>query len=232
MANMGGVQKSESLWMKASELNFINEESRLPSLELPRLKSFFPFGLSRGSLVEINGAKSSGRTSLSLYILSESISKGEVCAYVDLSSQFNPASLTQTGVSLHPLAWIRCNGNAEHAIRSVDLLLHAGGFGMVLLDLCGANPSILNKIPLSYWFRFKRAIENTPTILLICGEHQQARSCSRNGLQIQAKKFHWTGQAPNTLLLALESTATPRKSAQSKITVIRPESLLIPAAVA
>lgn len=232
MAKYGAIQKTDSPWVKASELQLIHEESKLPSIQLPRIKSFFPLGLQRGSLVEIYGAKSSGRTSLSLYILAECISKGETCACVDLSNQFHPASLAQTGVPLHPLAWIRCNGNPEHAIRSVDLLLHAGGFGLVLLDLCGANPHILNKIPLSYWFRFRRTIENTPTILLVCGEYPQARSCSQQGLQIQAKNFHWTGQAPHNILLALETTATPRKSAQSKITTIRPESLLIPAAIA
>lgn len=232
MAKYSAVQKLDSPWVKASELQLLHEDVKLPALPVPCLKPFFPLGLQRGSLVEIYGAKSSGRTSLSLYILAESISRGETCAYIDLSNQFHPASLAQSAVPLHPLAWIRCNGNAEHAIRSVDLLLHAGGFGMVLLDLCGANPHILNKIPLSYWFRFQRAIENSSTILLVLGEHPNARSCSRHGLQTQAGNFHWTSQAPNTLLLALESIATPRKSTQSKITTIRPESLFIPAPVA
>ncbi len=44
---------------------------------------------------------------------------------------------------------------------------------------------------------------------------------------MQAKKSHWEGESPFTLLKALESTAVPRKSAHSKITTIRPESLLI-----
>jgi len=131
------------------------------------------------------------------------------------------------GVTLDQLAWVRCQGNADHAMRSADLLLHAGGFGVVLLDLCGASPQVLNKIPLSYWFRFQRAIEDTPTILVVCGEHPQARSCSRGSLQIYARKIHWSGEGAYTLLEAVESTVTPRQAVQAKVTSIRPETLFI-----
>ena len=231
MAKTSRVQLSDPRWVKASELQARSAESELYPLEIPKLKLFFPLGLKRGSLVEVTGAKSSGRTSASLYILAESISKGETCACIDLNNQFDPLSLAQSGVTLDQLAWVRCHGNAEHAIRSADLLLHAGGFGVVLLDLCGASPRVLNKIPLSYWFRFRRAIEDTPTILLICGEYPQARSCSRSSLNIQAKKFHWKGEAAFSLFEALESTGTPRKAQGNKVISIRPESLLIQTAV-
>lgn len=227
MANLTAKRISQSKLVNASEIHLLQQQSQVYPLEVPLLKLFFPFGLMRGSLVEITGARSSGITSTSLYILAESISKGETCAYLDLNDQFDPASLAQAGVSIDQLTWVRCHGNAEHAIRSADLLLHAGGFGVVLLDLCGAIPQVLNKIPLSYWFRFRRAVEDTPTILLICCEHPQARSCSRSSLQIQSRKFHWGGETPNALLKALESTAIPRKGAQGKVTSIRPESLFI-----
>jgi hypothetical protein len=243
MAKIHTAILSDSHWVKASELQRqTSEESKFCPLDLPRLKVFFPFGLKRGSLVEITGSKSSGRTSASLYILAESISKGEICACVDLNNQFDPSSLAQSGVALDQLAWVRCQGNAEHAMRSADLLLHAGGFGVVLLDLCGASPKVLNKIPLSYWFRFRRAIEDTPTILIICGEHPQARSCSVHSLHIQAKKFHWSGDAPFSpliprpsyacSLLSLEATGMPGKAAHvNKVISIRPESLLIQTAL-
>lgn len=226
MAKSVGGQAFDARWMKASELHLILEESKQNPLEVNRLNLLFPNGLKRGSLAEITGRNSSGRTSISLYVLAESISKGETCAYIDLNNAFYPVSLAQTGVTLDRLSWIRCNGNTEHAMRSADLLLHAGGFGVVLLDLCGAQTQTLNRIPLSYWFRFQRAIENTPTILLICAEQQLARSCSRHSLAIQARRFHWKGEAPFALLEAVESTAHSNK-ANAKVTSIRPESLLI-----
>jgi hypothetical protein len=111
-------------------------------------------------------------------------------------------------------------------MRSADLLLHAGGFGVVLLDLCGANSHDLNRIPLSYWFRFRRAIEDTPTILLICSEQQQARSCSLYSLALRARKTHWAGNAPFSLLEGLEASAVNIR-ARSKVTSIRPECLLL-----
>jgi len=222
MANTIGGLALDSRWTKASELHVTREESKLATLELHRLKPFFPNGLQRGSLLEITGAKSSGRTSTSLYILAESISRGETCAFIDLNNAFHPASLPKAEVGLNHLCWVRCNGNTEHALRSADLLLHAGGFGVVLLDLCGARPQTLNRIPLSYWFRFQRAIEHTPTILLICAEQPQARSCARYSLAIKNRKFHWKGKEPFAILTALESTAQ-----NNKVSSIRPEPLLI-----
>ena len=231
MAKLIGRLASDPRWSTGSEFHIEREESKFPSLEVPRVKYIIPNGLTRGSLVEITGVKSSGKTSTSLYILAESISKGETCACVDLKNQFDPHSLAQSGVGLSQLSWIRCSGNTEHAIRATDLLLHAGGFGVVLLDLCGASAQELNRIPFSYWFRFRRAIEDTPTILLICGEHPQARSCTRHSFEIKPKQFHWTGEGNCSLLNALESTAVPRKAAQSKVTSIRPEALFIPTGV-
>jgi hypothetical protein len=224
---MAKLSSQLSGWVKASELELKQAEYRYASLELPNLKPFIPSGLQRGSLVEITGLKSSGRTSTSLYILAVSISKGEACACIDLNDQFDPTSLSQIGIDPGRLSWVRCHGNTEHAMRSADLLLHAGGFGVVLLDLCGASPQALNRIPLSYWFRFQRAIEDTPTILLICGERPQARSCARQSLEVKARKIHWVGEAPFATLEALESSAVASKALPAKVTSIRPESLFI-----
>ena len=80
------------------------------------------------------------------------------------------------------------------------LLLHAGGFGVVALDFCETNPKSLNRIPLSYWFRFRRAIESTPTILLIAAEANQAKSCSFNILNLELKAARWRGSPGFRLL--------------------------------
>lgn len=232
MANILGTKSLESRSISAAELQIKQAESRLNQLNISQLKPFIKSDLQRGCLIEITGVKSSGKTSASLYILAESICNGETCSYIDLNNHFDPASLAQVGLNPGQLSWVRCHGNTEHAIRSTDLLLHAGGFGVVLLDLCGASLKALNRVPLSYWFRFRRAVENTPTILLICGEHPQARSCSRHSLEVIPKKIHWEGEAPFSLLKALESTAAPRKAVQAKVTSIRPESVFISAVVA
>ena len=190
----------------ASEVQALHHKTRFPSLPLPAIKSLFENGLPRGIVAEINGRRSSGRTSLSLHVLAQATARHEVCAVVDLQDNFHPASAVLAGVQLEQLVWVRCQGNAEHAIRATDLLLHAGGFGVIVLDLCEANARLLNRIPLSYWYRFRRALEHTPTILLVCAESAQAKASSLNRLQLKAKGFHWAGRAPSLLLRGLETT--------------------------
>ncbi len=108
---------------------------------------------------------------------------------------FSPESAAAAGIALDRLVWVRCHGNAEHAMRAADLLLHAGGFGLVLLDLCEADARILNRIPLSYWYRFRRAIEHTPTIFLLCADTHQARSASV-AIELRRRQTRWLGNAP------------------------------------
>lgn len=164
-------------WQRGSDWEHRTKAPKFPPLQLADI-SLFPHGLTRGAIAEITGPRSSGRTARFLHILAAATRRGEVCAVVDTHNQFDPASAESAGVCLSRLAWIRCSGKLEHAIRSADLLLHAGGFGIVHLDLCETPVKFLNKIPLSYWFRFRRAIEPTATILLVSCETPQAKSCS------------------------------------------------------
>src|ERR1700682_4278603 len=112
-------------------------------------------GVPRGAISEIIGLESSGRTALTHSLLAASTSKFEICAYVDTSDSFDPVSAAATGVTLSQLLWIRCGHDAEHALKVADALLHAGGFGAVILDLCQVSPRNLNRIPISYWYRFR-----------------------------------------------------------------------------
>jgi hypothetical protein len=66
----------------------------------------------------------------------------------------------------------------EQVLRATDLLLESGGFGLIVLDLGDLPPQSARFIPLTTWFRFRRAIEHTPTILLAIEQHPIAGSCS------------------------------------------------------
>jgi RecA/RadA recombinase len=65
-------------------------------------------GFPRGSLVELCGPASSGRTSLAFSLLAQSTERQEVCAFVDVSDSLDPISLAAAGVELPRLLWIRC----------------------------------------------------------------------------------------------------------------------------
>ncbi len=132
---------------------------------------------------------------------------------VDLYDSFHPESAAAAAVDLRRIVWVRCQGSAEHAMRSADLLLHAGGFGIILLDLCEANAQILNRIPLSYWHRFRKAVEQTTSIFLVCAETAQAKSCANTSLYLQHKRAQWTGQYPSLLLTGLDVSAVVRRAA-------------------
>ena len=219
MANIGALQLKQH-YRFANQVALQQAEPKFLPLPAPGFPALLSQGLTRGILAEVYGKRSSGRTSAALHLLAQSSRLGEICAVIDLYDSFDPFSAANAGVQLDRLLWIRCGGNAEHAMRAADLLLHAGGFGMIFLDLCEASPRMLNRIPLSYWYRFRRAIEQTPTILLLCADVSQARSASLQ-METKRKRSRWSGEVPFLLLRGLEAHAV-QKSA-----MLPPESLQI-----
>jgi hypothetical protein len=63
-------------------------------------------------------------------------------------------------------------------LRATDLLLESGGFGLIVLDLGDLPPQAARRIPLTTWFRFRRAVEHKPTTLLAIEQQPIAGSCS------------------------------------------------------
>src|SRR5260221_2752132 len=75
-------------------------------------------GFPRGSLVELCGPASSGRTSLAFSLLAQATERQEACAFVDVSDSLDPISLAAARVELPRLPWIRCGETGE---RGPDL---------------------------------------------------------------------------------------------------------------
>jgi RecA DNA recombination protein len=168
-------------------------------------------GLPRGAISEFTGSRSSGRTSTTLTAIAAATGRLECCAWVDASSGFDPASAGRAGVDLERLVWVRCDGDANAALRSADLLLHGGGFGLVCLDLAGVDPRAMNRIPVSYWHRFRRAIEHTPTALVVVADNPCTASCAGLSVRFEKSGPRWTGRAPARLLTGLGCRAEVRK---------------------
>jgi hypothetical protein len=66
----------------------------------------------------------------------------------------------------------------EQVLKVTDLLLQSGGFGMVVLDLGDIPPESARRIPLTSWFRFRRAVEPTTTVLLLVEQEPCAKTCA------------------------------------------------------
>ncbi|HTS36238.1 MAG TPA: hypothetical protein VMH04_11230 [Candidatus Solibacter sp.] len=170
-------------------------------------------GLPRGCLTEIFGPASSGRTTVLLAALAAATRRGEFCALLDAGDSFDPGSAAAAGVDLDRLLWVRCSEEQsqknhspqrhrvsekqtnkktsrasehrlEQLLRATDLLLESGGFSLIVLDLADLPPQAAHRIPLTTWFRFRRAVEHKPTILLAIEEQPIAGSCSTLLLQL------------------------------------------------
>src|SRR5262249_3860672 len=99
----------------------------------------------------------------------------------------------QAGTDFDQLLWIRCGSIVDHAIKATDLLLQGGGFGLVALDLGDVQSAQSRRIQLSWWFRFRRAIEDTPTALLVISRDPNARSCASLMLELKREAAVWAG---------------------------------------
>jgi len=73
----------------------------------------------------------------------------------------------------------------EQALRVTDLLLQSGGFGLVVIDLSGVPFHTARRIPLASWFRFQRAVEHTPTVLLAITPAPCAQTCATVLLRVK-----------------------------------------------
>ena len=264
-------------------------------------------GFPRGSLVELYGPTTSGRTGLAFSLLAQATSRQEACAFVDVSDSLDPVSLAAAGVDLPRLLWVRCgdtpgkkpaaessffdspeekehtqkvlqkaNGKKIHgqfwahprdqirgvenaipsllhvkpeagesarihvvkkfiekkqtekqqaekaqgvlqrdtffqtagmrdriaaakpwkrldqAVKTTDLLLHSGGWGVIVVDLADISWVDARRINLSVWFRFRRELENTKTILLLLGEESCAKSCASLVLRCERREESWS----------------------------------------
>ena len=155
---------------------------------------------ARGSVVEIAGHASSGKTSLLLTLLSKLTSAGEVCAVVDASGGFDPCSAKLAGVELENLLWVKCGGKIEKAFMSADYLVQAKGFGAIWLNLIGLSQSQLRMVPKTYWYRYRTRIKDTPTLFVVTAEEHITGSASQQTFVFSRERVVWSGSGRFKLL--------------------------------
>jgi hypothetical protein len=80
-----------------------------------------------------------------------------------------------------PRADVRANASKpwariEQALRVTDLLLQAGGFSAIVLDMASIAPEHATRVPLATWFRYRAAAERTQASFLLLTQHSCAKS--------------------------------------------------------
>jgi hypothetical protein len=163
-------------------------------------------GFRRGHLSEITGAASSGRTTIVVRALSAAAARGEAVALVDACDTFDPASAAARGLDLSRVLWVRDTGDATRALKAFSLILQAGGFGLVVLDLADVPAVSLRRFPgywtTSTWMRIAQIIEGSDTAALLVGSERLARSAGGVTVALEASAARWHGAAPRARLFS------------------------------
>jgi recombination protein RecA len=178
----------------------------LPAIDIPR-----------GTLSEICGPASSGCTSIIHAALARATRRPEFCALIDASNSFDPETAIRAGVHLPHLLWVRCGGSAEKALKATDLMVQAGGFGVVVLDLIGIPTRDARRISLASWFRLRHAVEKTPTALVVAAAESNAASCATVQIAVRRNGFRVSGNLLRGL--SVDAFLGPRNRAKSTFTL-------------
>jgi recombination protein RecA len=71
-------------------------------------------------------------------------------------------------------SWFRL----DQALRAADLLLNAGGFRVIVLDMGDAAPDQVRRVPLASWYRYRLQAEKSQALFLLLTQTPSAHSCA------------------------------------------------------
>ena len=204
----------------------------LPPLERSDPAAFLPFdlsavdgilhgGLPRGQVSEIAGGPSSGRTSLLLHLIGAVTRRGEIAALIDTCDRLDVAAASAAGIDADRLLWIRgesvdslpsLDRRVDRAVKALNLVLQAGGFSLVAIDLADVPPRVLKSLPFTTWLRVQRIVEGSDTACLLIGPEPLARSAG--GLTVLCTGHTTWSEAARTRLTGLDTrvrVVSPRR---------------------
>jgi hypothetical protein len=193
------------------------DPSALLPMDVAALDGCLRGGLPRGQLSDLAGPRSSGRMTVWLQLAAAATARGEIVAFVDTLDRLDVASAAAAGVDLSRLLWIRgqeITGRAgpfgpaspadraiDRALKALNLVLQAGGFGVVAIDLADVPAAALRQIPFTTWMRVQRVIEGSDTACVLLTSEPLARSAG--GLTVSlAGRTTWAGTSDRSRLLS------------------------------
>lgn len=184
-------------------------------------------GLPRGAISEIFGPASSGRTSLMVSMLAYATRHDEICGLVDINDVFAPTAAALAGIDFDRLLWIRCGGSLENAFKATDLLLHAGGFGLVILDIADVAAKDARRIIPSWWYRFRRTVENRPTSIMVMSEEACTRSCAALTLELKGTAEWSQANAEQTNVVPMRKQIPVKRASITQGNLLRSNSIKV-----
>lgn len=192
---------------------------------VPSLDAHLDGGVPRGQLSEIVGPRSSGRTSLALALAAAATARGELVAFIDTLDRGDAASMLRAGVDASRLLWVRGRDvplsrqalapdwepsrprpgrvrsslvarALDRAVKAANLVLQAGGFGLVVIDLADVPLDVVHDLPFTTWMRLQRVLEGSDTACVIVAAASISRSGGGVSLRLQPRPAVQAAPAP------------------------------------
>ena len=85
----------------------------------------------------------------------------------------------------------------DQALRATDLLLNAGGFRVVVLDMGDVRAEQVRRVPLASWYRYRLHAEKSQALFLLLAQTPCANSCASVVLHCQEADERWEYTAGN-----------------------------------
>lgn len=190
------------------------DAARVSPTGIEALDARLPDGWRRGEVSELVGGRSSGLTSVLLASLAAATRRGELVGLVDAVDRFDPLSAAAAGLDLERVLWVRGPGvtvesarpgvldrAVRQAIRAFDLIVRAGGFGVVALDLADVPARVVRAVPFTTWLRLAHAAEGRETACLLVGDAPMGKSARGVSVRLAASA-RWTGASAQSRRLA------------------------------
>ena len=180
---------------------------RMTPTGVPTLDQALGGGWRQGEISELVGSRSAGKTSVLLASLAAATADGAVAALVDAVDRLEPRVLHEAGAHLSQVLWVRgaaitiemarpalIEEAVTRAVRAFDLILRAGGFAVVALDLSDVPPRYVRALPWATWKRLAYINEGRPTVGLILGQEPMGRSARGVSLALTSSPV-WIGSS-------------------------------------
>jgi recombination protein RecA len=107
-------------------------------------------------------------------------------ANIDVQSPaFNAIPHLQSGFTKKPIRSGKPWSRIEQGLRVTDLLLPAGGFSAIVLDMGSVAPEFALRVPLATWFRYRAAAEKSQASILLLTQQACAKSSAGLLLRMQ-----------------------------------------------
>lgn len=156
-------------------------------------------GFRKGSVGEIVGSPSSGRTALALALVAQA-SREDLVAWVDPLDRFSPQAAFHAGIDFRNFVWLRGDPARERAladaIGAAHALAAASLFDIVVLDFADVPERLLKALPTAWNVRLLRAFESTETACVVLTRAHWGASPRGLSIRLRADKrqFAQTGQ--------------------------------------